>query len=160
MLDSFRDQIGDIEIQRHLTAVDRDKLSTPMQSLARHGYLHGDHSIFDFGCGKGHDLLELEAHGLDAAGWDLVFRPNGKKQASDIVNLGFVINVIEDRRERAATLSEAYSLANRLLVVAVMLGGEATIQKFTPYKDGVVTAAAPSRSITHRPRYGNLSKPL
>ena len=139
-LDSFRDQIGDIEIQRHLTAVDRDKLSTPMQSLARHGYLHGDHSIFDFGCGKGHDLLELEAHGLDAAGWDPVFRPNGKKQASDIVNLGFVINVIEDRRERAATLSEAYSLANRLLVVAVMLGGEATIQKFTPYKDGVVTS--------------------
>jgi DNA phosphorothioation-associated putative methyltransferase len=130
----------DIDIQRHLTAVDRDKLSTPMQSLARHGYLDGDHSILDFGCGKGHDLLELEAHGLDAIGWDPAFRPDGTKRPSDIVNLGFVINVIEDRSERSATLTEAYSLAKTLLVVAVMLGGDATTQKFTPYKDGVVTS--------------------
>jgi DNA phosphorothioation-associated putative methyltransferase len=132
--------VVDIDIQRHLTAVDRDKLSTPMQSLARHGYLDGDHSILDFGCGKGHDLLELEAHGLDAIGWDPAFRPDGAKRPSDIVNLGFVINVIEDRSERSATLTEAYSLANTLLVVAVMLGGDATTQKFTAYKDGVVTS--------------------
>jgi DNA phosphorothioation-associated putative methyltransferase len=129
-----------VNIQRHLTAVDRDKLSTPMQSLARHGYLDGDHSILDYGCGKGHDLLELEAHGLDAAGWDPAYRPDGDRQPSDIVNLGFVINVIEDRQERAEVLRKAYALTNQLLVVSVMLGGEATIEKFTPYKDGVVTS--------------------
>ena len=129
-----------VNIQRHLTAVDRDKLSTPMQSLARHGYFDGDHSILDYGCGKGHDLIELEAHGLDAVGWDPAYRPDGEKRTSDIVNLGFVINVIEDRRERAQALISAYSLAKQLLVVSAMLGGEATTQKFTPYKDGVVTS--------------------
>jgi DNA phosphorothioation-associated putative methyltransferase len=131
---------SNIDIQRHLTAVDRDKLSTPMQSLARHGYLDGEHSILDYGCGKGHDLLELEAHGLDVIGWDPAYRPDGIKRPSDIVNLGFVINVIEDRQERAQCLSAAYSLAKQFLVVSVMLGGEATTQKFTPYKDGVVTS--------------------
>ena len=129
-----------IDIQRHLTAVDRDKLSTPMQSLGRHGYLDGDYSILDYGCGKGHDVLELEAHGLDVIGWDPAYRPDSSKRPSDIVNLGFVINVIEDRNERAQALRNAYSLAKQFLVVSVMLGGEATTQKFTPYKDGVVTS--------------------
>jgi DNA phosphorothioation-associated putative methyltransferase len=129
-----------IDIQRHLTAVDRDKLSTPMQSLARHGYLEGEHSILDYGCGKGHDLLELEAHGLDVVGWDPAYRPNAEKRPPGIVNLGFVINVIEDRQERAKALTEAYSLAKQILVVSVMLGGESTTQKFRPYKDGVVTS--------------------
>ena len=129
-----------IDIQRHLTAVDRDRLSTPMQSLARHGYLDGEHSILDYGCGKGDDLIELEAHGLDAVGWDPAYRPDGDKRTSDIVNLGFVINVIEDRQERAQSLINAHSLAKQMLVVSVMLGGEATTQKFTPYKDGVVTS--------------------
>jgi DNA phosphorothioation-associated putative methyltransferase len=132
--------LADVDIQRHLTAVDRDKLSTPMQSLARHGYLDGEHSILDYGCGKGHDLLELEAHGIDAVGWDPAYRPVGEKRPSDIVNLGFVINVIEDRQERAEALRRAYAFAKQLLVVSVMLGGEATTQKFRPYKDGVVTS--------------------
>lgn len=129
-----------IDILRHLTAVDRDKLSTPMQSLARNGYLDGEHTILDYGCGKGDDLIELEAHGLDAVGWDPAFRPDGDKRTSDIVNLGFVINVIEDRQQRAQALINAHSLAKQLLVVSVMLGGEATTQKFTRYKDGVVTS--------------------
>ena len=131
---------SDIDIQRHLTAVDRDKLSTPMQSLARHGYLDGEHSILDYGCGKGHDLIELEAHGLDVVGWDPAYRPDGKKRPSDIVNLGFVVNVIEDRDERGDALRKAYSFANQLLVVSAMLGGDAITQKFKPYKDGVVTS--------------------
>lgn len=130
----------DFAIQRHLTAVDRDKLSVPMQSLAKHGYLDGDHTVFDYGCGKGHDLLELEAHGIDATGWDPAYRPETEKRPSDIVNLGFVINVIENYDERAATLKQSYALANRILVVSAMLGGEATTGKFTPYKDGVVTS--------------------
>jgi DNA phosphorothioation-associated putative methyltransferase len=111
-----------------------------MQFLARAGYLNGEFSVFDFGCGKGHDVLELEAHGIDAAGWDPVHLPDGERRPADVVNLGFVINVIEDYGERQRVLREAFDLANRLLVVSVMLGGPATISRFRSYRDGVVTS--------------------
>ena len=81
-------------IQRHLTAINRDRLCAPFQKLARHGYLAGDHSIFDYGCGKGDDVIELEAHGLNVNSWDPVHKPDGEKINSDIVNLGFVLNVM------------------------------------------------------------------
>ena len=129
-----------IKIKRHRTAINRDKLSAPMQSLARHGFLDGNRSVFDYGCGKGDDLLELEAHGINAAGWDPVFRATTKREQADIVNLGFVINVIEERDERVNVLKAAYKLANSLLVVAVMLGRESVESQFKPYKDGVVTS--------------------
>lgn len=61
-------------IDRHKTAIDRNQLSQPMQVLARHDYLNGDWSILDYGCGKGDDLRELEAHGIDASGWDPAHR--------------------------------------------------------------------------------------
>ncbi len=86
-------------IHRHLTAIDRNSLSSPMQTLARHNYLSGEHTLLDYGCGKGDDVSELEAHGLEVYAWDPVYRPEGKKLKSDIVNLGFVLNVIEDKKE-------------------------------------------------------------
>ena len=127
-------------IKRHRTAINRDRLSSPMQGLARHGFLEGRLSVFDYGCGKGDDLLELEAHGLDVSGWDPVFKPDAKKQSADIVNLGFVINVIEDREERVSVLKDASGLAKKLLVVSAMLGRESTIGQFKSYKDGVITS--------------------
>ena len=44
----------EIKVERHLTAIDRNKLSSPMQVLARHGYLDGDYNLLDYGCGKGY----------------------------------------------------------------------------------------------------------
>jgi len=128
-----------VEIQRHLTAINRDSLSAPMQAVARHDYLNGDFSIFDYGCGKGDDLRELETHGLNVYGWDPNYLQNEQKRDADIVNLGYVINVIEDRNERIDTLKDAYKYARKLLVVSAMVAGEATINKFKPYKDGVLT---------------------
>jgi DNA phosphorothioation-associated putative methyltransferase len=130
----------EIQVERHLTAIDRDKLSAPMQAFARHDYLNGDHSILDYGCGKGHDVRELEAHGIDVRGWDPVYSPNTPKTTSDIVNLGYVINVIEDRTERDDALRDAYDCAKKILAVSAMVAGEATIARFQPYKDGVITA--------------------
>ena len=37
--------------------------------------------------------------GLDAVGWDPHFAPDTPKEPTDVVNLGFVINVIEDSDE-------------------------------------------------------------
>ena len=127
-------------IDRHKTALSRDALSTPMKSLAQHGYLNGDYSVFDYGCGHGDDLRELEAHGLVAQGWDPNWRPDGEKIKADLVNLGFVINVIEAIEERVDALLGAWCLAEKMLVVSAMLGTEAHIRKFKSYKDGVITS--------------------
>lgn len=127
------------QVERHKTAINRHQLSKPMSILAKHEYLNGEYSIFDYGCGKGDDVRELEAHGLNVSKYDPHHYPDESKIISDIVNLGFVLNVIEDRNERDKTLQDAWILSKKLLIVSVMIAGESTLQKFTPYKDGVIT---------------------
>ncbi|HHY0563901.1 TPA: DNA phosphorothioation-associated putative methyltransferase [Vibrio parahaemolyticus] len=133
-------QIEESGIDRHKTALVRHELSAPMKTLVKHGYLEGSYSIFDYGCGRGDDLRELEAHGLDALGWDPNFQPDNDKVSSDIVNIGFVLNVIEDQDERLEALLGAWELADKFLVVSVMLANESYITQFKPYKDGVITS--------------------
>ncbi|WP_415892552.1 DNA phosphorothioation-associated putative methyltransferase [Neptuniibacter sp. PT8_73] len=134
------DGSNDESVDRYKTAIQRQSLSTPMKTLAKHGYLSGEYSVFDYGCGLGDDLRELEAHGVDAAGWDPAHRPDADILPAQIVNLGFVINVVEDKDERIEALIRAYELADSLLVVSAMLASESHIQKFKPYKDGVITS--------------------
>ena len=95
--------------------------------------------MFDYGCGRGDDLRILERMNIRASGWDPVFRPGGRRKAAEIVNLGFVLNVIEDANERDETLKAAFSLAKKVLVVSVMLGYQRRRSRFTPYQDGVRT---------------------
>jgi DNA phosphorothioation-associated putative methyltransferase len=128
------------EIARHRTAIDRNKLSTPMQSLLRHNYFEGQYSLFDYGCGKGDDLTILRGNGIEAYGWDPVYNPDEPKKPSDIVNLGFVVNVIENPSERKETLQYAYNLTKKFLVVSAMLGGESITSQFKKFGDGVVTS--------------------
>ncbi|MGI2205008.1 DNA phosphorothioation-associated putative methyltransferase [Shewanella oncorhynchi] len=127
-------------IDRHKTALVRHELSSPMKQLAKQGFLNGDYSLFDYGCGRGDDLRELQAHGLEALGWDPNFCPDAEKQTSDIVNIGFVINVIEDQIERSEAIIGAWQLCTKLLVVSAMLANDSYISQFTPYKDGVITS--------------------
>lgn len=126
-------------IERHRTALVRYGLSAPIQSLARNGYLDGKFSVFDYGCGRGDDLRGLVKIGIDAAGWDPHFAAEEKILEADIVNLGFVINVIEDFDERIEALTRAYSLARQLLVVSVMLANDGST-KGMAMNDGVLTA--------------------
>ena len=128
------------KIERDKTAIVRYELSAPMKVLAKHGFLEGQYSIFDYGCGRGDDLRELEAHGLDALGWDPNFLPDAEKVNADLVNLGFVINVIEDRNERMEAIQGAWELTEKLLVVSAMLANESYLERFTPYKDGIITS--------------------
>jgi hypothetical protein len=128
------------EIDRHKTAIVRHELSAPMKTLAKNGFLSGEYSIFDYGCGRGDDLRELEAHGLDALGWDPNFRPDAEVVYSDVVNIGFVINVIEDQDERISAVLGAWEASQKLLVVSAMLANESYLAQFTPYKDGVITS--------------------
>jgi DNA phosphorothioation-associated putative methyltransferase len=126
-------------IERHKTALSRDKLSLPLFLMAQRGYLDGKYSFLDYGCGRGDDLRELEEHNIECVGWDPVHRPDTDIEVADIVNLGYVINVIEDKEERSETLRRAYEYAEKILVVSAMLGNESIFERFKPYKDGVIT---------------------
>ncbi len=129
-----------LSIDRHKTALVRHSLSTPMKFLAKHGFLGGKYSVFDYGCGRGDDLRELQCHGLDALGWDPNYFPEEEKSPANIVNLGFVLNVIEDKHERIEALLVAWELAQSLMVVSVMLANDEFIAQFTPFRDGVITS--------------------
>ena len=49
------------------------------------------------------------------------FAKNENRIEADLVNLGFVVNVIEDIEERIEALEVAYSLAKKLLVMFFLL---------------------------------------
>ena len=123
---------------RHRTAMVRYGFSAPVQSLARHGFLDGQYRLFDYGCGRGDDVRGLRENGLDASGWDPYYAPENPITAADLVNLGFVINVIEDFDERLEALQRAWSLAERLLVVSVMLANQSD-PRGERFRDGVMT---------------------
>ncbi len=74
-----------------------------------------------------------------ANGWDPYFAPNCPKIESDIVNLGFVINVIENINERRQALLGAYSLCKELLVVSAMIYNQNSF-KGKQFEDGVLTS--------------------
>ena len=123
---------------RERTAMVRYGLSAPIQSLARYGLLEGEQTVFDYGCGRGDDLRTLQDNGISATGWDPYYAPDEVLQPADIVNLGFVVNVIEDFDERLEALTRAWSLARKLLVVSVMLDNQ-NEPRGAFFRDGVMT---------------------
>jgi len=126
------------DVARHRTALTRYELSAPIQSLVKAGYLDGGYRLFDYGCGKGDDIRILNENGLSAQGWDPHFCPDAPRTSADLVNLGFVINVIENPEERAATLVSAYELTVRVMVISAMLADRRTGEG-TPHEDGILT---------------------
>jgi DNA phosphorothioation-associated putative methyltransferase len=126
-------------VARHLTALVRYGFSAPVQALARYGLITPSIEVFDYGCGRGDDVRGLAANGIAAYGWDPYYAPDGTKREADVVNLGFVINVIEDLGERIEALQGAYSFTKRVLAVAAMLASQA-LQPGRPYGDGFVTS--------------------
>lgn len=129
-----------IEIQRHKAALHRSDVSRPIRLALDDGLVRPDTRVLDYGCGHGEDLRQLRARGIDCAGWDPVFRPDGERKPADIVNLGYVINVIEDPAERAEVLRNAWALAEGVLIVAARLAIEARPNAAaSAFEDGYVT---------------------
>jgi len=95
--------------------------------------------VLDFGCGKGDDVRLLNERGVTAVGWDPTFAPSGDRSPAAVVNLGYVVNVIEDSAERTACLREAWALASEVLVVAARLVGEVEVESLACFADGSVT---------------------
>lgn len=126
-------------IDRAKTALSRNNFSRPVQHLLETGMLHKDRSFFDYGCGRGDDVAGLTELGFRADGWDPVFRPDTSLQTADIVNLGFVLNVIEDPGERDEALVEAWNLATGTLVVSAISVWERPQNGLQAFSDGHVT---------------------
>jgi DNA phosphorothioation-associated putative methyltransferase len=118
----------------------RHALSQPIALLVQHGLIYPGVTVFDYGCGRGDDLRALAAAGVQASGWDPHFAPNEPLVSADIVNLGFVLNVIEDPEERLVAFNEAWGLAKTALVVSTMIAGQVSTDELRPLGDGFLTS--------------------
>lgn len=127
-------------VARHKTAITRYAFSKPVQLTIENGLLRDGESFFDYGCGLGDDVRGLVSNGFDAQGWDPVHSPDVSLRKADVVNLGFVINVIEDPAERVEVIHKAYGLSKKLLVISSLLTNNITAKNLRPYKDGYLTS--------------------
>ncbi len=128
-----------VDVARHRTALVRGDLSRPLRTALADGLVPASAKLMDYGCGRGHDVRFLEERGYDCVGWDPVYAPNGARRESDIVNIGYVVNVIEDPVERREALRRAWSLTRRVLVVSARLRAETEGLAAVPYADGMLT---------------------
>lgn len=128
------------KIARHKTAIRRPSFSLPVKCLLRDGLLGSSSVLFDYGCGHGQDLKLLRDMEIECDGWDPAFRPEARKRPADVVNLGYVINVVEDQHERAVALRSAWELCQTLLVVAARVEFAAPAKEHAVYADGVLTS--------------------
>ena len=124
-------------IPRHRTAIRRGTNSRPVSLAQTHGLIGPETSFFDYGCGLGEDVRILKSAGINAQGWDPYHLPASPVQSADCVNLGYVLNVIENQQEREETLRSAFGLASKVLVVSVRV--DQSLNSGTDFSDGLVT---------------------
>lgn len=129
---------SEIAWARGATAMRRSKWSRPVALALEHGLVTPERSFLDYGCGHGDDFRSLRELGFDAVGWDPAHLPDGARRESDVVNLGFVLNTIENVRERGDVLRRAHALARQVLVVAVRV--DRSLDHAPAYADGVLTS--------------------
>ena len=121
------------------TAIRRTALSRPVALAVDDGLVHPERTFFDYGCGRGDDLLRLHKMGIPVSGWDPAFFPDEDRTPADIVNLGYVVNVIEAPDERVVVLAAAWEIARKVLIVSARLDWEATDAAVDFQSDGIVT---------------------
>lgn len=132
-------------IPRHRTAIRRLGHSRPVALAWAQGLIAPNVSLFDYGCGFGEDIQLLKEIGVQAEGWDPYYRPDASVHPADCVNLGYVLNVIEDTQEREQTLRVAFDLARRVLVVSVRV--DQSLNSGTEFSDGLVTNSGSFQKI-------------
>ena len=146
----------DVNILRYRTALKRNRLSVPIQILYKTEMLTDGATLFDYGCGRGDDVRQLIDLGVRATGWDPHYSPSARKRPADVVNLGYVVNVIEDIEERRAVIKDAFSYAGNLLVVSALTGAPNYSGRAKPYKDGVLTSTGTFQRYYQQNELGEL----
>lgn len=126
---------------RARAALARVSLSRPIRFAVEDGLIDASETtVLDYGCGKGGDVERLRRSGVCCEGWDPIHRPSGKLEPSDVVNLGYVVNVIENPEERRQTIRRAWELARRVLIVSARLKTDAPDLEGIPFRDGIRTS--------------------
>lgn len=131
---------GQWSSSRQRTAIGRGDLSLPVRQALNDELLKPGVSVLDYGCGRGQDVSRLVQMGLNVEGWDPFYAPETPLAASDLVFLNYVLNVIEDKVERRATLEKAWQLASKVLVVSCRLKWELSSVNGAKSGDGIVTS--------------------
>lgn len=106
----------------HLTAIWRNKFSLPIRCALEDKVITHQTTVLDYGCGKGNDVRRLECMGIDVTGWDPYYERYVNKWPADVVNLGYVVNVLPDIRDRSHVIKEAFELADSVLIITVRVG--------------------------------------
>jgi DNA phosphorothioation-associated putative methyltransferase len=127
-----------VEVERHRAAISRVELSRPVRLAIESGIITTETSIFDYGCGIGGDVKRLTAAGYNCTGWDPYYFPDLEIRSADIVNLSYIINVIEDPDERDRALSSAWELTGGVLIVAAQILVN-DLRGVLAYGDGILT---------------------
>lgn len=127
-------------IARHKTAIRRPSFSLPIKCLLRDGLIDSSKTVFDYGCGHGQDIKLLCDMEIDCDGWDPVFQRDAQRKEADVVNIGYVINVVEDLNERTDALRSAWDLCRAMLVVAAQVKFAASDRELPGFADGVLTS--------------------
>lgn len=127
-------------IERHKAAIVRNDFSRPVRLALEAGLFTLETSFFDYGCGHGGDVTRLTEKGYIGSGWDPHYFPNNSHTCADIVNIGYVINVIEDQSERRVALVNAWELTRKVLIVAAQVLIDDRNRGLVAYGDGVITS--------------------
>ena len=133
------------QILRHRTAIRRHGHSRPIALARANGIILQGLTVLDYGCGLGEDVQFLREAGIEAEGWDPYHRPDARIQTADCVNLGYVLNVIEDAEERRRTLRNAFELAKRVLIVSVRV--DRSLADGAEFGDGCLTSLGSFQKI-------------
>ena len=126
-------------IERHKAALKRSELSRPVRIALEADIFKEGTSFFDYGCGYGEDVRVINELDFDSSGWDPFYRPNAEIKPADVINLGYIINVIEDIAERRQTLIDAWKLTQKVLIVSAQVLVDDRRRGLIAYGDGVVT---------------------
>ncbi|MEL6441883.1 MAG: DNA phosphorothioation-associated putative methyltransferase [Cyanobacteria bacterium J06621_8] len=128
-----------ILIERHKAALKRPGLSRPVKIALEADLFTPGTTFFDYGSGHGEDVRQIQELGYKSSGWDPYYNPQAELQTADIVNLGYIINVIEDIAERRQSLIKAWQLSSRVLIVSAQVLVDDRRRGLIAYGDGIVT---------------------
>jgi DNA phosphorothioation-associated putative methyltransferase len=127
-----------VEVERHRAAMTRIDLSRPVRLAIESGIITPATTIFDYGCGLGGDVQRLRSAGYNCEGWDPYYFPDVELRSTDIVNLSYIINVIEDPEERDRALAQAWELTGQVLIIAAQILVN-DLRGVLAYGDGILT---------------------
>ncbi|MGD1808234.1 DNA phosphorothioation-associated putative methyltransferase [Dapis sp. BLCC M126] len=129
------------QIERHKAAIVRKQISKPVRLAVEANLFTEGKTFFDYGCGYGEDIKQIGQKGYLSGGWDPYYLPETPCIAADIVNLGYVINVIESLAERREALIKSWELTKQVLIVsALVLIDDSKTEGKLAYGDGIITA--------------------